>query len=171
MKKAVFLDRDGVLNVERGEYTYKIEDFVLEYRVCEALQMLKEAGYLLIVITNQGGIAKGIYTAQDVWNCHEFLQRKCGYLIDDLYYSPYHPEFSNSLSRKPESLLFERAMARYQIEPSVSFMIGDSERDLIPAQKLGLQTIKVGSPTQLAVNYWAENLWQAAKWIVKLNGN
>ncbi len=167
MNKAVFLDRDGVLNVERGEYVYKIECFTLEYKVCEALQMLKEAGFLLIVITNQGGIAKGLYTAQEVWQCHYFLQEKCGNLIDELYYSPYHPDFTNSLSRKPESLLFERAIARYNIEPSVSYMIGDSDRDMIPAQKLGIKTIKIGSASALQVDFLAENLWKAVEWLLK----
>lgn len=167
MKKAVFLDRDGVLNVERGEYTYKIEDFILEYKVCEALQKLKKAGFLLIVITNQGGIAKGLYTAQEVWQCHYFFQEKCGNLIDDLYYSPYNPDVTNSLSRKPESLLFERAIARYGIEPSLSYMIGDSDRDMIPAQKLGIKTIKIGTNSALQVDFCAENLWKAVEWLLK----
>ncbi|PKQ70002.1 D-glycero-alpha-D-manno-heptose-1,7-bisphosphate 7-phosphatase [Raineya orbicola] len=167
MNKAVFLDRDGVLNVERGEYTYKIEDFILEYRVCEALKLLKEAGFYLVIITNQGGIARGTYTAQDVWRCHYFLQEKCGNLIDDLYYSPYNRYYTNSLSRKPESLLFERAIARYNVAPSLSYMVGDNDRDLIPAQKLGIKTIKVGSYTsELQVDFYAENLWEATQKIL-----
>lgn len=168
MNKAIFLDRDGVLNVEKGSYTYKLEDFILEYKVCDALKLLKQKGYLLIVVTNQGGIAKGLYTAREVWFCHEFLQKQCGNLVDDFYYSPYHPDFTNSLSRKPESILFERAIARYSINTFSSFAIGDSDRDLIPAQKLGIRTIKIGSPTNLqGVDYHAPNLWEAAQWIIE----
>jgi D-glycero-D-manno-heptose 1,7-bisphosphate phosphatase len=161
MQKAVFLDRDGVLNEERGEYTYKIEDFIIPKGVTEALKILKEKGFLLIVITNQGGIAKGAYTAQDVLNCHLYLQQQCGYLIDDLYYSPYNEVYSNSLSRKPDSLMLERAIAKYNISAHNSWMIGDSLRDIIPAKKLGIRTVKIGEKVDYFVDIYAENLWDA----------
>ena len=109
MNKCIFLDRDGVLNVERGEYSYKPEDFIIEHKVPEALKKLKELGYYLVVITNQAGIAKGIYGAEDVLRCHETLQKSCGHVIDKLYFSPYHQNFTESLSRKPDSLMFEKA--------------------------------------------------------------
>ena len=65
-------------------------------------------------------------------------------IIDDFYYAPLHPEISESLSRKPDSLMFERAIAKYNIAVSESYMIGDKERDLIPARKLGIATIILG---------------------------
>jgi len=167
MQKAVFLDRDGVLNEERGEYTYRLEDFIIPEGTLEALTTLKKAGFLLIVITNQGGIAKGLYTAQDVLNCHQFLQEKCNFLIDDIYYSPYHEAYSQSLSRKPDSLMLERAIAKYNINPHISWMVGDSLRDMIPAQKLGIKTIKIGKKIDLTVDFYAENLWEASKRILK----
>lgn len=167
MQKAIFLDRDGVLNEERGEYTYTPEDFIIPEGTIEALQKLKNAGFLLIVITNQGGIAKGLYTVQDVLNCHTYLQQQCGFLIDDLYYSPYHEAYSNSLSRKPDSLMLEKAIAKYKINPTLSWMVGDSLRDMIPAQKLGIRTIKIGKKIDLHVDFYAENLWEASKQILK----
>lgn len=160
--KAIFLDRDGVLNEERGDYTFRKEDFLVPSGVAKALLHLKAAGFLLIVISNQGGIAKGLYGPEDVENCHQILQQECDFLIDDLYYSPYHEQYSQSLSRKPDSLMIERAIAKYTIDPTQSWMIGDSSRDMLAAQKLGIKTIKIGNKIDLPVDGYAENLWQAA---------
>lgn len=157
MKKCVFLDRDGVINVERGEYTYKPEDFILTAGLVESLQELKRAGYLLIIITNQAGIAKGLYKSEDVLKCHQKLQEATGHIIDALYFSPYHPEFSESLSRKPESLMFEKAIARFNINPHHSWMIGDKERDLIPAKKIGLRTILFNGGSSAYADYKADS--------------
>ena len=142
--RAVFLDRDGVLNVERGDYTWKLEDFIVPPGVPEAVKLLKENGYILIVITNQAGIAKGLYTKKEVLSCHEKLQAEVGGLIDDLFYSPYHPSVTQCLGRKPEPLLLERAIALYNIDPGQSWMVGDRDRDLEAAKKAGVKGIKVG---------------------------
>jgi len=141
MQKAVFFDRDGVLNVDRGTYTYRIDDFEIVNHVKVVLSELKGKGYQLIVVTNQAGIAKGLYKMEDVEKCHKFLQERTGRLIDDFYVAPDHPDYSKSLSRKPDSLLFEKAIAKHDISPQHSWMIGDRERDLIPAKKLGIATI------------------------------
>jgi D-glycero-D-manno-heptose 1,7-bisphosphate phosphatase len=142
--KAIFLDRDGVLNVERGQYTYLIEEFQVLPGIIPVLKHLKESGFLLIVITNQAGIAKGLYTVDQMNQCHQKFQDLGNDLIDHFYFAPDHPDFSNSLSRKPDSLLFEKAMAKYDIDPKVSWMVGDKERDLIPAKKMGIQTVLLG---------------------------
>ncbi len=144
MNKAIFLDRDGVINVERGEYTFKAEDFVIEDGVKEALVLLKDSGFLTIVITNQAGIAKGLYTHGDVKVCHDKMHRELPGLIDDVFYSPYYPDISESLGRKPGSLLFQRALAIFDIDPDHSWMVGDNDRDLLPAKKLGIHTIGIG---------------------------
>jgi D-glycero-D-manno-heptose 1,7-bisphosphate phosphatase len=124
--KCIFLDRDGVLNEDRTDYVYRIADFIIPADVPEALRRFKEAGYLLIIITNQAGIAKGIYSRKDVMTCHSYLQEHCDHLIDDIYFCPHHPDYtSRSLTRKPESLLLEKAMAKYNIDPTQSWMIGD----------------------------------------------
>ena len=143
MIKAVFLDRDGVLNEEIGNYVYQLADFKVVDGINEVLSALKAKGYILVVITNQAGIAKGRYTHDDVHNMHDYFQKQSGNLIDKFYYAPGHPTYSESLGRKPGTLLFEKAIAKFNIDPTESWMVGDKERDLIPARKLGMKTIRV----------------------------
>lgn len=142
--KCVFLDRDGVLNVDRVDYVYRMEDFVIPDGVVESLQALKSAGYLLIVITNQSGIAKGIYKREDVYQIHQALQEASGGMLDDLYFCPYHENFdSASLTRKPGSLLIEKAAAKYEVDMEASWMVGDHERDIFAGTRAGLKTIRL----------------------------
>ncbi|EAY24236.1 D-glycero-alpha-D-manno-heptose-1,7-bisphosphate 7-phosphatase [Microscilla marina] len=172
MNKCVFLDRDGVLNRERGTYTYTIADFEIPTGVIEALQELKQAGYLLVVITNQGGIAKGLYTKEDVKACHQYLQQQCGYLLDDLFYSPYHPQYSESLSRKPESFMLEKAVAKYVIDRERSWMIGDSARDIEAAKKIQVNTVQViaeNKPISALADFTAKDLYAAVRLILSQN--
>jgi len=163
--KCVFLDRDGVLNEELGDYLYRPEDLIIPEGVVEGLQLLKKAGYLLIVITNQAGIARGLYNADAVYAIHEQMQEASGNILDDIYFSPHHPEFSGkSLSRKPDSLLLEKAIAKYDVDPDQSWMIGDRVRDMEAGHKAGLKTIQVVSENEpSAGNFAAANLLEAAK--------
>ncbi|MHB1276932.1 MAG: D-glycero-alpha-D-manno-heptose-1,7-bisphosphate 7-phosphatase [Bacteroidia bacterium] len=152
MNKAVFLDRDGIINKEIGAYVYRQKDFILNDGVEEALLFWQSRGYKLIVITNQGGIAKGMYTHDDVRRLHHYLEdllNKAGVKLDAIYYSPHHSEISNSLSRKPGSLMIERALARYSIDPSQSVMIGDRPRDVEAAEGAGVRGILVDSNIDL----------------------
>jgi len=142
--KAVFLDRDGVLNEDNPQYTYSVEKFHVLPGVPEALARLKSAGFKLIVVTNQSGIAQGLYTKEDMNACHAYFQEQCGHAIDHFYYSPYHPSVTHSLGRKPGTLLFEKAIVRFGIDPAKSWMIGDRGRDIIPARQLGMRTIQIG---------------------------
>ena len=110
--KAIFLDRDGVINHDPGDYTRSLEEFKILPTVFETLKKLDDAGYLLVLITNQGGIAKGLYSHDDVNEIHTYLREKCierGFRLTDVYYSPHHPVFGESLSRKPGSLMIEKA--------------------------------------------------------------
>jgi D-glycero-D-manno-heptose 1,7-bisphosphate phosphatase len=150
MNPCIFLDRDGVLNEERGEYTFMPGDFRLLPGVAEALKFLKDRKFKIIVITNQSGISKGLYSREQMETCHEILNDQTGGLIDEIYYSPYHPDVTESLSRKPGTLLFERAIARFNADIPRSWMIGDGERDMIPAHRLGIQTIFIGTPERFA---------------------
>jgi D-glycero-D-manno-heptose 1,7-bisphosphate phosphatase len=143
VNKCVFLDRDGVLNVDNVNYTWTPETFKIMPGVPEALKILKDKGYYLVVVTNQSGIAKGVYRDEDVIICHNFLQEKTGHLIDEFYYSPYHHTKTESLATKPGTLFFEKAIAKFLIDPNKSWMVGDTERDLIPAKKIGLKTILI----------------------------
>ncbi|OKL39769.1 D,D-heptose 1,7-bisphosphate phosphatase [Pontibacter flavimaris] len=167
-QKCVFLDRDGVLNRERGDYTYALEDFEVLPRVPEALRLLKKNGYLLIVVTNQGGVAKGLYKKSDVLACHRKLQDACDSLIDAHYMAPGHPSSSASLSRKPDSLMLEKAIAKYNIDPAQSWMVGDSLRDLEAAEKVGVKGILVGNKYKSGTYGWQlADLWEAAQFILR----
>lgn len=142
--KCIFLDRDGVLNEDCSDYVYKVEDIVIPAGVIEGLQQLKAAGFLLIVVTNQAGIAKGLYQRADVWKCYDYFQEQCGNLLDDLYFCPHHPDYdSRSLLRKPDSLMLEKAIAKYNIDPRQSWMIGDRPRDVQAGKRVGLKTIQI----------------------------
>ncbi|TPE39567.1 D-glycero-alpha-D-manno-heptose-1,7-bisphosphate 7-phosphatase [Pontibacter mangrovi] len=167
-QKCVFLDRDGVLNRERGDYTYALEDFEVLPGVPEALRLLKKNGYLLIVVTNQGGVAKGLYNKANVLACHQKLQHACGSLIDAHYMAPGHPNFSASLARKPDSLMLEKAIAKYNIDPAQSWLVGDSLRDLEAAEKVGVRGILVGDKYEPGAHVWQlHDLWEAAQFILK----
>lgn len=167
-KKCVFLDRDGVINIERGTYTYKTEDFILISGVREAIKTLHENGYKVIVITNQSGISQGIYTRKDMEACHQKMATETAGLIDDIFYCPWHPRISESLMRKPDSLMFERAIALHGIDTQNSWMVGDKERDIEPAKKVGLKTILISdSPAEkTAADHRAGNLLKATKLII-----
>lgn len=146
MNKAVFLDRDGVINKETGQYTTCVEDFIINEGIGESIKILKDSGFLVIIISNQGGIAKSLYSHEDVLEMHLKL---CEHLyiyntvIDDFYYCPHHPDTSLCLCRKPDSLLLEKAIARYNISIEDSYFIGDSERDIEAARKVGIKGIKI----------------------------
>ncbi|MCU0446843.1 MAG: HAD-IIIA family hydrolase [Microscillaceae bacterium] len=167
--KCIFLDRDGVLNEDRVDYAYTLDHFVILPRVAEALQLLKDAGYLLIIITNQSGIAKGIYTADEVQKCYDYLQENCNQLIDYQYFAPYHPKYdSDSLTRKPDSLMIEKAVAKFDIAIADSWFVGDAERDMAAAKKQDLRTIQIiaHKPACAQADFTAFDLYEAAQQIV-----
>ena len=165
-RPCVFLDRDGVLNAERGDYTYRTEDFEILSGVPEALKLLKENGFLQIVITNQAGIAKGLYMKEHVLACHEKLQQACGNAIDAIYYAPMHPSVSESLSRKPDSLMLEKAIAKFNIDPERSWLVGDRKRDLEAAGKVNVKAILVGEGETFAHPLREKDLLAAARFIL-----
>lgn len=167
-QKCVFLDRDGVLNRERGEYTFKVNEFEVLPKVPEALNLLKKNGYILIVVTNQAGIAKKLYQKEDVLACHAKLQTACNNIIDAIYFAPGHPNYSESLSRKPDSLMLERAIAKYNIDTTKSWMVGDSERDIQAGTKVGVRSVLVGDKYgKGAHSYQTKDLWEAAQFILR----
>jgi len=147
MNKAVFFDRDGVINHDPGDYTYLLEQFHINEGVIPSLKKLSEDGYLLFIITNQGGISKKIYTHMHVHKIHAFLTEeiaKEGVKFSEIYYCPHHSVNENCLCRKPNSLLIEKAIARYNIDKEKSYMIGDKMRDVEAAENAGIKGIKVG---------------------------
>ncbi|MEQ8472664.1 MAG: HAD family hydrolase [Marinoscillum sp.] len=166
MNKCIFLDRDGVINKDFVDYAYSLDRFMILDGVREAIAMIKEAGYLAIVVTNQSGIAKGVYNRSQMQECHDYMQQELNHQIDRIYYAPWHPDYSESLSRKPGTLMFERAIARYDIDIDQSWMIGDKKRDMIPAIKMGLKTVQVDGNDDQMADMVAPNLLEAVKKII-----
>jgi D-glycero-D-manno-heptose 1,7-bisphosphate phosphatase len=142
--KAVFLDRDGVLNEEIGHYVWQLDEFIICPGVPESLARLKAAGYYLIVVTNQAGIAKKLYTATEVRACHAKLQAACDNALDALYFSDAHPSVSDSILRKPNSGMLEKAVARFNLDVSQCWIVGDRLRDMAAGANVGMRGILVG---------------------------
>ena len=147
--KAVFLDRDGVLNKEMGDYVCRLEDFhVLEQNI-GPLKELQNRGYLLIVATNQGGLAKGWYTEEELAKMHAHLKdvySKHGVELTDIFYCPHHPDFTGDCEcRKPKPGLLLQGIEKYNIDPARSYFIGDRERDVIAGTAAGVKGILINS--------------------------
>lgn len=143
---AIFLDRDGVIVRERGEHTWRMEDFEILPTVADSLKAIRAAGKLSVLITNQSGIGLGLYGHAEVERLHAYLHAHLaqqGAAIDAVYYCPHHPSQGRCLCRKPGSLLLERAIARYGIDPSASVMIGDRDRDVEAAEAVRVRGILV----------------------------
>lgn len=147
LNKAVFLDRDGTLNSDEGHYyIYKPEDVVFNPGVMEGLKRLKEAGYLLFIVTNQGGIAKGIYTHEDVRKVHDYMCSefaKYGISIDKIYYCPHHESIKSCVCRKPSPYMINLAIEEFQVDRKESWLIGDGSRDIKAAEAAGIKSIKI----------------------------
>ncbi|WP_423148220.1 D-glycero-alpha-D-manno-heptose-1,7-bisphosphate 7-phosphatase [Rubrolithibacter danxiaensis] len=147
--KAVFLDRDGVLNKELGDYVCKVEDFIVLEHNFKPLKELQDRGYLLIVATNQGGLAKKWYSQETLDGMHLILREKYaehGVHFSEIYYCNHHPEYSSKcLCRKPGSLMLEKGVARFNIDPAQSYFIGDRERDILAGEGAGLTGILINS--------------------------
>ncbi len=146
--KAVFLDRDGVLNQEMGDYVCRMEDFhVLDN--FEALKTLQNKGYMLLVATNQGGLAKGWYTEDELTRMHAHLKqvyKEHGVDIADFFYCPHHPLFTGNCDcRKPKPGLLLQGIAKYNIDPALSYFIGDRERDIEAGTAAGVKGILINS--------------------------
>ncbi len=142
------MDRDGVVNIERGTFTWKKEDFVLVKGIVKLTKKAQNAGYKLVIITNQSGIARGLYGHDEVEVLHQYmcmLFEKEGVSLDLIYYCPHHPDFSGKcFCRKPQSLMIERAAARLGVDTSLSFMLGDKSRDLVAGRQAGCRTVGIG---------------------------
>ena len=149
--KTVFLDRDGVINrkMPEGQYVTGWQHFDLLPGVPEAIARLNQAGLRVLVVTNQRGIALGLYTAEDVVHIHARLQEELaerGARIDGFYFCPHDKRECNC--RKPLPGLFEQAQADFpEIAPAASVIIGDSLSDIEFGRNLGMRTVFIeGDP-------------------------
>ena len=170
-KPALFLDRDGVVNEENG-YTWQREKLKLQADIFELCRHAHKLGYVPIVITNQGGIAKGLYTKQDVETLHKQLLEEFSAAdapLAGFYYCPHHTDYGLCLCRKPKSLLFERAAAIHEVDVSHSVMVGDKERDLVPAKKLEMRCVLLGEGQSPYADVQLKNLSEVSAYLDSLH--
>jgi D-glycero-D-manno-heptose 1,7-bisphosphate phosphatase len=146
--KAIFLDRDGVLNKEMGDYVCSVDDFHILDNF-KALKTLQDKGYLLIIATNQGGLAKGWYTKAELELMHDELKgayKEYGVAFTDIYYCPHHPDYTGPCDcRKPKPGLLLQGIDKYDIDPSKSYFIGDNDRDILAGTAAGVKGILIKS--------------------------
>ncbi len=142
-KKALFLDRDGVINIEK-EYLYKIKDFEFIDGIFNLCKYYQNKDYLIFVVTNQSGIARGYYGKKDFdtlssWMIKEFSKKKIE--IEKVYYCPHHPDFSGHCDcRKPNAGMLLQAQKEFNIDLKNSVLIGDKESDIEAGIGAGLNT-------------------------------
>jgi len=146
LRPAAFLDRDGVINKDKG-FIYKIDDFEWIEGAKETIKYLNNMGYYVFIATNQSGIARGYYSERDVILLHEYINNelaKISAIIDEFFFSPYHPDNTKeflhlSHLRKPETGMLDLAASKWQIDKSRSFMIGDKYTDIKCAEKFSIR--------------------------------
>ena len=144
MKKALFLDRDGVINIDKN-YVHKISDFEFVDGIFDLCKYYQDRGYLIFVITNQAGIARGYYDHNDFalltsWMTGQFKQNDI--LISKVYYCPHHPGFDKECDcRKPNPGMIFQAQKEFDVDLANSVLIGDKESDLQAGKNAGIQNL------------------------------
>ena len=142
-RKAIFLDRDGTLNKDDKGYTHKIEDYSLHEGVIDGLKKLKDAGFLLFIISNQSGIGRGLYKEQDMHNFNDHMLKEFkehGIEIKEIYFCPHNPEDSCDC-RKPNPKFVKEAEEKYDLDISNSWVIGDHASDILLAKNSGAKSV------------------------------
>jgi D-glycero-D-manno-heptose 1,7-bisphosphate phosphatase len=184
MNKAVFLDRDGVINplvynVETGEYEspHYPEDFSIYTYALKSLKLLKEHGYKNIIVSNQPSYAKGKTSLENIKAIENLLytfSEENGCLIDEYYYCYHHPDgiipeyTQKCLCRKPGTLFLKKAIDEYDLDVRECYFIGDQDTDIKCGNSMGLCTIKINNKHSIkksgveAPNYTVSNLFEAA---------
>jgi len=145
-RPGAFLDRDGVINRDAG-YTHRIEDLIFIPGAIRAITRLNQAGFAVIVVTNQSGVARGYFTSDAVENFHAAMQAQLnenGAHIDGFFYCPYHPDANlpqyrrHHPDRKPAPGMINKAIAQFDLDRARSFLIGDRHTDIEAAQRAGI---------------------------------
>lgn len=140
-KPAIFVDRDGTL-IEEVNFLSRLEDLRVFPFTRPALEVLKDNGYLVIVLTNQSGIARGKYSEADMHAIHDQIQAEVGGLIDAFYFCPHLPS-AECTCRKPNLGMIESAQAEFDIDMERSWMIGDKNLDVQIAKNAGIKSALV----------------------------
>lgn len=152
MKRTIFLDRDGVITEDPPHYAHRIDQLKIIPRSGAAIRLLKKMGYLVIVVSNQSGVARGYYQEADIQCFHDEMVRQLsieGAHIDAIYYCPHHPEAKVAeyrvacRCRKPEPGMLERAAEEHHIELDESYIIGDKVSDIEAGKRAGCRGILV----------------------------
>jgi D,D-heptose 1,7-bisphosphate phosphatase len=180
MNRAVFLDRDGTI-ARDVHYCRRVEDFELLPTVPQAIRLLNENGFKVVVITNQSGLARGYFTEETLEQIHQKMKSelaKHNAWVDAIYYCPHHPD-DGCDCRKPKTALFLRAAAELDIDFSRSYVVGDMQMDIDAGKALGCRTILVSNdplcpipnpqspvPKSESPNHIADNLLRVAERIV-----
>lgn len=181
-RPAVFLDRDGTLTRE-ADYLRSVAGLRLLPGATEAVRRLRAAGFAVVLITNQSGIARGLYTEADLDLIHRELQRRLarrGTTLDAIYYCPHHPEVGKPPyrrrcpCRKPAPGMLTRAIRDLDLDAVRSFCVGDSARDVAAGQRVGARTVLVrtgyGRRTEAEAeakpDHVARDLPEAVTWIL-----
>ncbi|MBN2186889.1 MAG: D-glycero-beta-D-manno-heptose 1,7-bisphosphate 7-phosphatase [Dehalococcoidia bacterium] len=174
--RAVFLDRDGTI-ARDVPYCSRLEDFELLEGVGEGIRMLSEAGFKVIVVTNQSGIARGYFTEAMLDRIHQKMKSDSasyGAHIDAIYYCPHHPD-EGCDCRKPKPTLILRAAREHNIDLTESFSIGDKLQDIEAGHAAGCRTVLIipvgdeATPPEeysMRPDFKAENFKQACDWVV-----
>ncbi len=179
--RAVFLDRDGTINEEVG-YLSRLEELKIYDNAAEAIRLLRQKGFLAIVITNQSGVARGFFSEDFILTVHnkmnEYMKER-GAWLDALYYCPHHPRYGNEhyrkecSCRKPHPGLLIRAAEDFDIDLKRSYVVGDMPRDMDTARRVGAKgvMVKTGYGRNVVAtskpDYIAEDLLDAANWIIR----
>lgn len=149
--QALFLDRDGIINHDPGDYTKSVGEFHILPQAIALLQWATSLGIPVIVITNQAGIDKGLYAESDLDAMHQALfaaGQSASFHIDAILFCPHHPEYSGRcFCRKPGHLLFQKALSKYGLTASKCLMIGDKERDIEAAKAAGIPGLLIPANT------------------------
>ena len=172
MKKALFLDRDGVINVEK-EYLYKQEDFEFVEGIFELCRYFQVKGYLIFVVTNQSGIARGFYSEEDFDTLSQWMLEafeKEGITLSHIYHCPHHPKISGACTcRKPKPGMLLQAKEAYGIDMEHSIMIGDKERDIEAGLNAGLHVSYLFDESQTVTESKATHIVSSLKEIIDVD--
>lgn len=170
--KALFLDRDGIINIDKG-YIHKPEDVEFVDGIFDLLKYAIDRGFDLFVVTNQAGVARGLYAESDVLKLHEFMSEKLkeeGITVKEFFHCPHHPEFGGEcLCRKPAPGMLLEAKDKYGINMAESMIIGDKRSDVQAGKNAGLSRCILVSGRYEAsdvpeADYFAHDLHDALKY-------
>ncbi len=176
--KAVFIDRDGTINKNIG-YIDNPDKFHMYPQIADGIKLLNDSNFMIILITNQSGISRSLFTEDDLNKIHDKMKdelKKGGAKIDKIYFCPHHPN-DKCNCRKPNTGMFQKAIPDNNIDTSISFLIGDRMLDIEAGNKMGLRTILVPENKELIKkemaeskdkpDYYCNNFLSAVEWILK----